>query len=90
MKNWSTVLVTKMVGYDDMGYDDMSSPGLLNSKASSGNFLGAGEVNSKAYYLWRSSAEDPWINLGNNHAVGNNYMFWGETHEDGSEGHLTF
>jgi hypothetical protein len=33
------------------------------------------------------SSEDPWINVGNDHAVGNNYMFWGENQ---ISGHDTF
>jgi len=72
--------------------NSLNGPGLLNSKASSGNFLGTGEVNSKAYYWFRiGPREDPWINAGNYHAVGNNYMFWGEKHaERWGEYHLTF
>jgi len=31
--------------------------------------------------------EDPWINAGNDHAIGNDYMFWGENN---TTGHLPF
>jgi hypothetical protein len=53
--------------------------GIFDFVASSGNFQGDNEENTKGYYLFReSSMEDPWINAGDDHAVGNNYMFWGE------------
>jgi hypothetical protein len=72
-------------------YYGANGPGTFYVVASSGNFLGTGEVNSKAYYWFRiGQREDPWINAGNNHAVGNNYMFWGETSQSGQEYHLTF
>ena len=55
-----------------------SPNGIVNLVASSGNFEGTNGESNYAYYLFRSSSEDPWINVGNDHAVGNNYMFWGE------------
>ena len=57
-----------------------SPNGIFEFVNSSGNFQGNNEENTKGYYLFREEGapEDPWINAGNNHAVGNNYMFWGE------------
>ena len=55
-----------------------SPNGIVNLVASSGNFEGTNGESNYAYYLFRSGSEDPWINVGNDHAVGNNYMFWGE------------
>ena len=53
--------------------------GTISQVASSGNFLGAGEPNSKAFQLFRSTeVGDPSINAGYDHAIGNNYMFWQE------------
>ena len=49
--------------------------------ATSNNFPSDGNnYNGSITVLFRSGqAEDPWINAGNSHAGGNNYMFWGET-----------
>lgn len=48
--------------------------------ATSNNFPNDGNnYNGSITVLFRSGqSEDPWINAGNAHAVGNNYMFWGE------------
>jgi len=71
---------------EDISYPQTvsNSPnGIVNLVASSGNFEGTNGESNYAYYLFRSSSEDPWINVGNDHAVGNNYMFWGENHPSG-------
>jgi len=48
--------------------------------ATSNNFPSDGNnYNGSISVLFRSGqSEDPWINAGNAHAGGNNYMFWGE------------
>ena len=64
---------------EDIAYSQTTSGGIFDFVASSGNFQGDNEENTKGYYLFRGSQmEDPWINAGNGHTVGNNYMFWGE------------
>jgi hypothetical protein len=42
---------------------------------------------SLSIYHRSAQSEDPWINVGNTHAVGNDYMFWGES---GHASHITF
>jgi hypothetical protein len=61
----------------------------FNVVDSSNNFpIDGFEYNTKATVLLRDSqGEDPWINVGNSHACGNNYMFWGEI---GYDAHNTF
>jgi hypothetical protein len=50
------------------------------SNASSNNFSGTCNPNTHWFVLHRGSngGEDPWINAGDNHACGDNHMFWGE------------
>lgn len=61
-------------------------PGLVTKQVSqpitmidsSKNFEGNCDVNQTAYILVRPGApEDPWINVGNQHACGPDSMFWG-------------
>lgn len=58
--------------------------------ATSNNFPSDGNnYNTSITVLYRGDGnpEDPWINAGNTHAGGNNYMFWGEAN---SAVHYTF
>jgi surface protein len=90
---WIVLNLADLVFPQDVVFYTANDPtnGLLAMVASSGNFAGTAEENTKAYYLYRTgSATDPYINAGNAHAVGNNYMLWGETHSVGSESHHTF
>jgi hypothetical protein len=66
----------------------LSSNTYSSNIATSNNFpVDGNNYNSTITVLFRGSPEDPWINAGGAHAVGNNYMFWGEN----SQGvHTTF
>lgn len=66
-----------------------SGSAFTNEVATSNNFPSdANAYNTTAYVLFRANqGEDPWINVGNAHTAGNNYMFWGET---GTTTHSTF
>jgi hypothetical protein len=73
---------------EDIALSTTTTLGTFDFVASSGNFQGVNQENTTGSYLFRESAmEDPWINAGNDHAVGDNYMFWGE---NSSHWHIKF
>jgi hypothetical protein len=68
----------------------LSSTTHSSNIATSNNFpVDGNNYNSTITVLYRGEGipEDPWINAGGAHAVGNNYMFWGE---NGQTVHTTF
>jgi hypothetical protein len=54
---------------------------------SSKNFDNGCDSNKYVYLLGKGQKGDPWINMGDSHACGSNYMFWGE---DGVESNIKF
>ena len=51
----------------------------FNSTASSGNMSGICSPNSRFTVMFRAAnPEDPWINAGDSHGCGDNWMLWGE------------
>jgi hypothetical protein len=68
----------------------LSSTTHSSNIATSNNFpVDGNNYNTNITVLYRGEGipEDPWINAGISHAVGNNYMFWGE---NGLSVHATF
>jgi hypothetical protein len=53
----------------------------------SNNMGAANSYNTSVTIMNRVNPEDPWINAGTSHAVGDNYMFWGEASQSA---HTTF